>query len=102
MQHFVANVCRFDKFPRPAIGQIVPTDETFERIIEGSDILEFHVDENNRWHADTAADPLTGDRRYLPSCFSPRQEIYAALDQAWCDAKDSDQVIGIATFTMED
>jgi hypothetical protein len=98
--HCTANVCRLNA--DMAVGSIVPTDETYERLDESRPVIDFFLTSEQRWKASRFYDPKTGDRGMVPPCFSPGQEVYYALDVAWVKSLDDKNMLGTHKFEMED
>lgn len=95
--HYTANVCRIDS--TMAMGSIVPTDETHEKLDESRAVIDFFLTTEGRWKASRFYNPRTNDRGMVPDYFSPAQEIYAALDAAWCKVPGSQH--GVASHNFE-
>lgn len=98
-QHYVANVCRLDG--DLAMGQVVPTDESYERVDESRLVIDLFLTDEGDWKATGYYDPATGDRGRMPPCFVPDRNIISALEAAHEQAKTQRVGMSHSKFTLE-
>lgn len=97
--HYRANVCVIDD--ELAMGQIVPTDETHERLDESRLVLDFFLTSEGDWKVTRFYNPRTQDRGMAPSCFVPDEKIVEALNTAHLIAQQAQHGVAGHNFEME-